>query len=431
MIPYPKYEWSLQPHKLTILSHGSIIDSVNFTLTDGAGLMVVQDPIIGYGRVFNGLSDYAYAPDGVVLRPGSKDFAVAAVLKTTDSGAGYVFSKFSITSPANQREWALFVNGGNLNVILSDDGTVDAGHAKRYTSTESISDGHPHLCLFTWISDVLSIFIDGVAINPTKTQDDIITEIFQGSDVALIATRDSTAPDDYFNGILYYLGYWENNIPNANQVGEIWNKLASRISFKETFDYGADGVTKIIHNWINITGTWKIGELSLLDNTLKHLQRGQTYLENVTAGILAIPSKQAYGEWEFDLYKGADGNSSTVYIIGSDLTPNNNYSLNFSSTEAVQLINSGSVILASAAAYISNTTWYSILIKRDTIIPGKFYVYIKGGTFGNSYVLVSVTGGSGTNPVTDNTHTSSQFFLLDLDAGDRITNIVFRPFKRV
>lgn len=32
-------------------------------------------------------------------------------------------------------------------------------------------------------------------------------------------------------------------------------------------------------------------------------------------------------------------------------------------------------------------------------------------------------GDSGTNPVTDNTYTTSEYFVLDIDAGDRIANI--------
>ena len=37
-----------------------------------------------------------------------------------------------------------------------------------------------------------------------------------------------------------------------------------------------------------------------------------------------------------------------------------------------------------------------------------------------------MTGGVGTNPVTDNTYMTSQFFVLDLDAGDKFGNLVIR-----
>ena len=54
---------------------------------------------------------------------------------------------------------------------------------------------------------------------------------------------------------------------------------------------------------------------------------------------------------------------------------------------------------------------------------GTFAVFIKGGSFGGIYTLVDTTGGSGSNPVTDNTYKTSNFFVGDLDSGDKITNI--------
>ena len=50
-------------------------------------------------------------------------------------------------------------------------------------------------------------------------------------------------------------------------------------------------------------------------------------------------------------------------------------------------------------------------------------MFIKGGSFGDDYQLVDVSGGSGSNPVTDNTFTTSNFFVADLDTGDSIANI--------
>ena len=39
------------------------------------------------------------------------------------------------------------------------------------------------------------------------------------------------------------------------------------------------------------------------------------------------------------------------------------------------------------------------------------------------WTLVDLTGGSGSNPVTDSTYTSSEYMVMDLDAGDKITKI--------
>jgi len=163
---------------------------------------------------------------------------------------------------------------------------------------------------------------------------------------------------------------------------------------------------------------------------LKTLDNGTKYLECTSAGTIAIPSKQAYGTWEFDLYKGADGNKCFFDFISDVLTitSNNGYRFTFSSNEEIYIrrrtSGSDSNILATPFNYISINTWYRIKITRTK--DGEFYVYIRGGDFGDDdWTLVDVTGGSGTNPVTDTTHTTSNFTALDFDAGDRITNFIY------
>ena len=162
---------------------------------------------------------------------------------------------------------------------------------------------------------------------------------------------------------------------------------------------------------------------------------GTKYLENVTAGTLAIPSKQAYGTWEFDWYKGSD---STVPMFNFMVSKASAYNQNSNNGHMFYVsVNEGLILyritasglvatnLSTANSYITINTWYRIKITRS--LAGVFTVYIKGGTFGNtSWTLVSVTGGSGANPFTNINHTTSEYFSIDLDAGDRITNIVFK-----
>lgn len=46
-----------------------------------------------------------------------------------------------------------------------------------------------------------------------------------------------------------------------------------------------------------------------------------------------------------------------------------------------------------------------------------------GAEYGDTFQLVDVTGGSGQNPISDLTHTTSQFFVKDMDQFDLIDNI--------
>jgi hypothetical protein len=105
-------------------------------------------------------------------------------------------------------------------------------------------------------------------------------------------------------------------------------------------------------------------------------------------------------------------------------TGQDGYTININNDEGVYLVRSVNAattsLTASAASYIAIQTKYSIRVTRR--YDGAFTTYIKGGAYTN-WTSVSVTGGSGTNPYTDASTTSSKYFILDLDAGDKVTNI--------
>ena len=184
-----------------------------------------------------------------------------------------------------------------------------------------------------------------------------------------------------------------------------------------------------IWNFWKGTGSYKIIELTEDDPVLSHLKKGTRFLECTTAGTIAFPSKKAYGRWEFDMYKGGDANSPSISFIDdafSKYLDDPGYAIVFHSLERIYLIESsgggsGLPKFNTASNYFNNQTNYRIRIDRT--VDGEFTVYIKGGAFGDVWTLVDTTGGSGSNPVTDNTYTESQWFVLDLDQSDRISNI--------
>jgi len=82
----------------------------------------------------------------------------------------------------------------------------------------------------------------------------------------------------------------------------------------------------------------------------------------------------------------------------------------------------GAKIFETVADYVQNDTWYNVRITRTT--AGVFTVWIKSPTDTNfpTWTLIDTTGGSGTNPVTDNTYTTSNYIVIDADTGDKIAN---------
>ena len=204
------------------------------------------------------------------------------------------------------------------------------------------------------------------------------------------------------------------------------NKFAKRVVLREAFEYDAVG-TAVPQGWTPGTGVYVVNELAAQDSVLKYLDVGTKYLQCTTAGSLSIICKQAYGEWEFDLYKGAELNTSRVHFISDrpeSYIDENGYMIILNDDEAVglQRKDAGAVTrFASAASYIANTTWYRIRVTRT--LDGEFTMWIKGGAFGNVYTLVDTTDGSPANPEIDNVYIISNYFVLDLDIGDRIANI--------
>jgi len=151
-------------------------------------------------------------------------------------------------------------------------------------------------------------------------------------------------------------------------------------------------------------------------------------LVNAGAGLAYINQDKAYGTWEFDVNKvGADNRIILSFIRSNTAGAVNNgegYALDINNNEEVKLhrVNEGSytVLFEIAASYIAINTDYRIKITRS--LAGIFTVYIKGGTFGWDD-WTTVVADSGTNPVTDNTYTTSNYLVADLDSTDTISNL--------
>ena len=155
---------------------------------------------------------------------------------------------------------------------------------------------------------------------------------------------------------------------------------------------------------------------------MSHLTTGTKYLECTSNGTIAIPSKQAYGTWEFDFNKKSDifiGFVKTDTLDGYT----DGLSLGIYDDNTIRLLKSGSSGsgFRTKTDYINDYTYYSIKITRE--LNGLITVYIKGGSFGDDYVLISTTGGVGSNPRIISDYTTSSYFIFSSNSGDKIANI--------
>jgi hypothetical protein len=165
-----------------------------------------------------------------------------------------------------------------------------------------------------------------------------------------------------------------------------------------------------------ISGTWNIGH-EWIDGILMKVNRC------VAPGVVALPTKlfdttptgAAYGTPDFWVKK-ADASVTYVIFIASDKVAwngasQNGYAIQLNNTERVILGRITAGVFTNLSVSDINTVtpgaWHRITPPRR--YNGQFTTYLDG-------VQLPVTGGS--NPVTDNTHTTSYYTVLDFDAGD-------------
>ena len=195
------------------------------------------------------------------------------------------------------------------------------------------------------------------------------------------------------------------------------------------FVNGGDSTISDNFNDGNYDG-WTVssGSFAINDSVFNPLSTNQYSLVCKAPGIISIPSNQAYGSWEFDYYKGNDNSRVEVDFIADRIGTEQNqngYYFTDNSNELIGIVESSidstNDVMCTEHGYTStNGVWYRIKIVRN--IYGSFSTYLKGGSFGSDYEPLSIA--EGTNPAINNRYISSDYFVLDLDSGDRISNIV-------
>lgn len=128
---------------------------------------------------------------------------------------------------------------------------------------------------------------------------------------------------------------------------------------------------------------------------------------------------------EFDL-KLNSGNFPDVAFykeFGSGLNSNRESVYEGRNSIVLTIIISQVNVISFRAGLITTDYEISGLTIRRIYDADTFAVFIRGGAFSDKWNLVSTDGGSGSNPVADSNYTESEYMVLDLDSGDRISNI--------
>lgn len=443
-------------------SFGRIIDGVNFAVrTNDTSFAITRDNgiakisgVVTLGNWYNLIITSTSA--------GVTNFYLSGVLSGTPNQSA------TVAAASN-----LFI-GNSASLNRGFDGTIqDLRIYNRILTTTEIQAYHNQFAkCITLLEDFRTEGADGLAKIPRGWRK--VSGSFKISEIVVIKNSDVIVNGGFDTASTWiYGGGWGTGTSihdgkfyvDGTQVATTFCKtpdgtLTAGKRYKVKFDLTINGSVQIcIGNYsvtnaiYNSSGTYIIegsssaaalyfifaaSTVATLDNIsslevapLTTIKQGSKYLECITAGVIAIPSKQAYGTWELDWYKGADGNNIVIGIISDRVkgyVTNNNLGYFFTQldTEKIglykSLIGSTSGLSGTIINYTSYSTWYRVKITRS--ISGVFTVYIKGGAFGNSsWILISTISGNGANPSTDNTYTTSEYFVISAAAGDRIANI--------
>ena len=198
--------------------------------------------------------------------------------------------------------------------------------------------------------------------------------------------------------------------------GKDWNESVASV--------GAGAQLENI-GWAVSTGTWQIDDAGNADGTKQ--------ITIVTAGILVRPSHQAYGTWEFDINKSSDAESVRLILTGDivgGVGAVTGYYFAFDSSETFILgrgdPGANTLLRTAIGTPFSLSTWYRIKITRDGGLWTCYYSTDGGVTY---TAWVADSGTPGTNPLTDTTHTTSNFvnYQTTQNSGALIKNFKFSP----
>lgn len=273
--------------------------------------------------------------------------------------------------------------------------------------------------VFTRIGTTIFVYINGTYLG-TMTNPNIGANV--NSNTNLFISSDAT--------------YLFRNIKQQIKLVELYSKALTANEITSLYDNSKGQQYNPIMNlkkWIKISGTFT--EDYYTGNSLI-IKEGQKIF-TTTSGTICIkvfPLKQVVGTFEFSFYKTDETIAFSFSVIAKYLKGmlsenNQGYRITIVNN-AVYLVrqdNAGTIVtlLQSAPNYIQFNIPYRIRLTNT--VTGLKSLYIKGGTFKN-WTLVSVTGGTGINPVTDNTYNISNCIVTEYANNSVVSDIKFYPY---
>lgn len=358
----------------------------------------------------NGTDDYVSIATNASLDFTTRELTLMAWIYLDVLPASNVFSYlfYKTTNVAND---------GYYMRLRENDAKIDfavKGDLARLRSTDTVPTGQWVHIAATYDGVEQKIYKDGILLDSKLEDTDI------DSSTSNLGVGGGGATGSYFDGKMDEARIYGKAL-SANEIQEIYlatapspTETVKQLLFQENFKAG-----KIPNDWVVSSGSYAVE----YDSSL-----GEYYLECLTAGVIGIPVPQEMQdlteggfEWEWDMYQAG----STVPVfqpVATDEVGTNGYRILFKDGDDQIRFNEVGVTFhwITASSFINFAQWYTLKVTRDS--AGEYTSYSDG-------TLIDVSGGSGSNPVThETTTTTTRFLVMDLDAGDRVKNIAIRRF---
>lgn len=203
---------------------------------------------------------------------------VSSWIKSADLGASQAaVSKWN--GFTDERIWFVGVTAvasSKLRILISDVGT---GTGKDYRSSVTVYDGAWHHVAFTFFSDTLKLYIDGIEdTSVTKTTDNTVNTLFSANPEGLIGSfiDNAGAKAQFFTG-------------NIDEVS-IWNKALSSAEISEIHNAG-DPTNLGAHSaFANLVSWWRMGDGDTFPTIKDQVGVNNGTMTNMEAGDIVTDS---------------------------------------------------------------------------------------------------------------------------------------------
>lgn len=318
--------------------------------------------------------------------------------------------------------WYLGVNGaGRTQVYFYNGGAVLGGGAGVPLVTGRLAHTG-----FTVLGTVGRAFVDGLEFvrGAVTMSDDAASSLYVGS---------AAAGGNWLEGLIELVQEWNGTL-SPEQVYRNYLAAKDVPIYYDTFEGYA--VTPVAKAAGSMCGPFRVASnfmsITVDANGKKWVQGGSAGLYSYSFGTW--PENCAYGTWELDEYIGAEPAVDHLYFmpiatlpVRYGTAPLAGYLLSVTSAYGLILyrVTGGAAAVASLvsiAGIVPTDVQVTFRIVRR--VDGQFTIYIKGGPF-TDWLLVDCTATGTTNPVVDNTHTTSGYSNVVARVTSKLSNIKF------